>query len=369
MTQHAAPLTDDERLDWLRLIRSRRVGPTTFHRLLGEHGSARAALAALPEVAAAAGVSRYEACPHDRAAAELAAGRKAGFRLLCSADPDYPVLLKAIDGAPPVLWALGDTRHAHPRCIAIVGARNASSLGTRFTRKLVQDLGQAGVTIVSGLARGIDAAAHAAALDTGTVAVQAGGLDTVYPQECAALHDDIARAGLRLSEQPLGLIPQARHFPQRNRIIAGLAQATLVIEGAARSGSLITAREAADMGREVMAVPGNPMDPRAGGCNALIRDGATLIRSAEDVLDVLDQLDTATRAAQPPLPLPEPTPQDTPDDLSNRILSLLSPTAIPEDALIRDVGLPAATVTPQLVALELQGRIARHPGGMLALSV
>lgn len=358
------PLTQTDKLNWLRLIRSRRVGPATFFRLLSEHGSAEKSLDALPQIARDAGVKDYATFSHKAAYDELTNGTAMGLRLICFADPTYPEMLRHIPDPPPVLWAMGDLTVLQHPAIAVVGARNASSLGTRMTRKIVTDLGAAGYTIVSGLARGIDAAAHKAALKTGTIAVQAGGVDVVYPRENAALHDDIASQGLRLSENPLGLIPQARHFPQRNRIIAGLAQATLVVEGAIRSGSLITARDASDLGRDVMAVPGSPMDPRAAGCNALIRDGATLVRSAQDVIDSIAQPEPQTRAKpkQPSMPF---TP---PDQVATKILSLLGPTAVPEDSLIRDVGLPAAQITPHLTTLELEGKIQRHPGGMLALA-
>lgn len=233
-----------------------------------------------------------------------------------------------------------------------------------MTRKLTADLGAKGFSIVSGLARGIDAAAHSAALSTGTIAVQAGGIDVVYPRENASLHDDIAQQGLRVSENPLGLVPQARHFPQRNRIIAGLAQATLVIEGAFRSGSLITARNAGEMGRDVMAIPGSPLDPRAAGCNALIREGATLIRSAEDVIEAIGD----PKKPAPPTPEQPSLPFVPPEHIASRILELLGPTAVAEDALIRDVGLTAAEITPHLTTLELEGKIQRHPGGLLALA-
>ena len=364
LTNPSPALNQSDRLNWLRLIRSRRVGPATFFRLLSEHGSAEAALNELPIIARNAGVKDYARFSHKAAYDELTNGTAMGLRLICFADPDYPELLRHIPDPPPILWALGDTSLLQRPSIAIVGARNASSLGTRMTRKLATDLGAAGYTVISGLARGIDAAAHAAALPTGTIAVQAGGVDVVYPRENAVLHDDIATQGLRLSENALGLIPQARHFPQRNRIIAGLAQATLVVEGAIRSGSLITARDAIDLGREVMAVPGNPMDARAAGCNALIRDGATLIRSAQDVIDALAAPEPQAQAKpkQASLPL---TP---PDQIATKILTLLGPTAVAEDSLIRDVGLPAAQITPHLTTLELEGKIQRHPGGLLALA-
>lgn len=362
--QRTIPLTQTDRLNWLRLIRSRRVGPATFYRLLSEHGTAEFALNALPQIARDAGVKGYATFSHKAAYDELSNGTAMGYTLICIADSAYPEPLRHIPDPPPVLWAMGDVTLLQKPSIAIVGARNASSLGTRMTRQIVTDLGAEGYVITSGLARGIDAAAHTAALQTGTIAVQAGGVDVVYPRENAQLHDDIAAQGLRLSENPLGLIPQARHFPQRNRIIAGLAQATLVVEGAIRSGSLITARDASDLGREVMAVPGSPMDPRAAGCNALIRDGATLIRSAQDVIDSLGRPEPIA----PPAPKQPSLPFTPPDQIATKILTLLGPIAVAEDSLIRDVGLPAAEITPHLTTLELEGKIQRHPGGMLALS-
>jgi len=255
----------------------------------------------------------------------------------------------------------------------MVGARNASSLGTRMARALAQDLGAAGYVIVSGLARGVDAAAHLAALDTGTVAVQAGGVDVMYPAENTELALGIAQSGLRCSEQPMGLQPMARHFPSRNRIIAGLSRATIVVEAAARSGSLITARDALDQGREVLSVPGHPLDARASGCNMLIRDGATLIRSAEDVLEVLGPVAPRAVACVPHLKVVRSDPpQRSPAKgaaLHRQILSRLGPSPVAEDQLIRDLQAPAAEVAPALVDLELDGQIARQPGGLLTLVV
>ena len=281
------PTTEDGRLSWLRLLRSRRVGPQTFYRLLTEHGTAEAALAALPEVAAAAGVRGYVPCPEGVALAELRAGRQAGATPLFYGDADYPPGLRDMRDPPPLVWVKGRLSVLRRPAVAIVGARNASSLGTRMARSLAGDLGEQGYAVVSGLARGIDAAAHSATLDTGTVAVMAGGVDMLYPAENASLGDRLLDHGLRLSEQPMGLQPQARHFPRRNRLIAGLSLAVVVVEAAARSGSLITARDALDQGREVLAVPGHPMDGRSAGCNMLIRDGARLVRNARDVIEAL----------------------------------------------------------------------------------
>jgi len=350
------------------------VGPSTWRRLIAEHGTAGAALDALPQVARAAGVDDYRACPEGVVAAEFKAGAAARARLVFEGDPDYPADLATISDAPVALWMLGDIRLAQRPMIAMVGARNASSLGTRMTRKLATDLGEAGFCVVSGLARGVDAVAHDAALATGTIAVQAGGVDVIYPAENASLAGRIAETGLRLSEQPMGLQPQARHFPARNRIISGLVRAVVVVEAAAKSGSLITARNALDQGREVMAVPGHPFDARAAGCNMLIRDGAQLVRGADDVTEALgDPAPAAQPETQPTPDLPTPPPErrslrDT-AALHRDILSRLGPSPIAEDQLIRDLHVAPGQVAPALVDLELEGRILRQPGGLLSRAV
>jgi DNA processing protein len=281
------PTTEDDRLDWLRLLRSRRVGPATFWRLIAEHGTAAAALAALPGIAAAAGVSGYEVCPVAVVRAEIAAARACGARSVIPGDRAWPLPLNDLPDCPPFLWARGDLSLLARPMVALVGARAASSAGERMAKHLATDLSAAGYVIVSGLARGIDGCAHKGALAGGTVAVLAGGVDIVYPPENKELLDQIATAGLVLSEQPIGLDPLARHFPLRNRIISGLSRGVVVVEAAAKSGSLITARDALDQGRDVMAVPGHPLDGRSAGCNLLIRDGAPLIRDAGDVLAVI----------------------------------------------------------------------------------
>ncbi|MEP2733367.1 DNA-processing protein DprA, partial [Tateyamaria sp.] len=362
------PTSEDDRFACLRLLRSRRVGISTYQRLLIEHGTAQNALAALPEVARAAGVSRYEICPEGVIHAELKAGRLASARLIAQGTPDYPAPLNDLPDAPPFLWVIGDTSLLHKPAIALVGARNASSLGTRMARGLARDLGNAGYTVVSGLARGVDAAAHLAALDTGTIAVQAGGVDTIYPAENTELALNIAKQGLRLSEQPMGLQPMARHFPARNRLISGLAQATVVVEAAAKSGSLITARDALDLGRDVLAVPGHPMDARASGCNMLIRDGAVLVRNSADVIEAIAPF--VPRAPELPLTAPPVPPPDRRSlretaDLHGQILNRLGPAPLPEDQLIRDLDAPSESVMPLLVELELEGSINRGPGGLL----
>ncbi|MEL7177027.1 MAG: DNA-processing protein DprA [Pseudomonadota bacterium] len=362
------PTTEDMQVSWLRLLRSRRVGVTTFFRLLNEHGSAEAALEALPEVARAAGVQKYCVCPEGVVHAELKAGQKAGARLIRFGTADYPTALCDIPDPPPLLWAIGDLSLLHKPMVALVGARNASSLGTRMAKSLAKGLGEDGFTVVSGLARGVDTAAHHAALETGTIAVQAGGVDVLYPAENAELAQQIGKAGLRLSEQPMGLQPIARHFPKRNRIISGLSQAVVVVEAAAKSGSLITARNALDQGRDVLAVPGHPFDARASGCNMLIRDGATLVRGSADVIEAVQ------RPAAPELPLdppPEPSPQPRRSlqqtaALHSEILARIGPSPVAEDQLIRDLAAPAQSVAPVLVDLEMNGLIERQAGGLLA---
>lgn len=362
----------EDAVEWLRLIRSRRVGAVTFHRLRAEHGSVCAALAALPEIARGAGVEGYSACPNAVAEAEMRAGRAFGARLLLWGGPDYPQALMELPDAPPVLWARGDLALLCRPMVAMVGARNASSLGIRMARRLAEGLGQGGQVVVSGLARGIDTAAHEAALTTGTVAVMAGGADVTYPEENAELARQIAAKGCLLSEQPMGVVPQTRHFPLRNRIISGLSRAVVVVEAAARSGSLITARDAADQGREVLAVPGHPFDARAAGCNSLIRDGATLVRHAADVAEALGlaapRQPEVSEPEQRALPGPE-APRRSFGDLAavhGQILARLGPSPLAEDQLIRDLALPPSVLTPALVSLELEGRIARAPGGLLS---
>lgn len=360
--------SEDDLFSRLRLLRSRRVGISTYRRLLAEHETAQNALDALPEVARAAGVAKYEICPEGVIKAELKAARAAKAFLVNETDADYPQILKRLDDAPPFLWCLGQRELLQKPSIALVGARNASSLGTRMAKSLAAELGEAGFTVVSGLARGIDAAVHHASIETGTIAVQAGGVDVIYPTENTNLAHDIARKGLRISEMPMGLQPRARHFPSRNRIISGLAKAVVVIEAAAKSGSLITARNALDQNKDVLAVPGHPFDARAAGCNFLIRDGATLVRNAADVIEEINAL------AQPELPqLQEPKPDKRPlrevNNLHNEILSRLGPSPIAEDQLIRDLQVNPTQVAPALVDLELEGRITRQSGGMVSKAV
>lgn len=360
------PTPEDERFARLRLLRSRRVGIATYQRLLTEHGSAQNALAALPQVAHAAGVSGYQPCPEAVIWAELKAAKATGARLIMQGDGHYPALLAALSDAPPFLWTIGDLAQLTRPMIALVGARNASSLGTRMAKSLARELGEAGFIVVSGLARGVDAAAHLAALPTGTIAVQAGGIDVIYPAENTKLAEDIAAKGLRVSEQPMGLQPMARHFPSRNRIISGLCHATIVVEAATKSGSLITAREALDQGRDVLAVPGHPFDARASGCNMLIRDGAALVRNAADVIEALNWQSEQVIEEHPRPSIQKPRSLRETASLHSQILSRLGPAPVAEDQLIRDMDIAAGIVAPALVDLELDGQIARKPGGLLA---
>ena len=380
------PTTEDDRVAWLRLLRSRRVGPGTFYRLLAEHGSAQAALAALPQVAQAAGVENYTPCPPGVAQAELRAAHGLGAELICVGQATYPTALDDLPDPPPVLWARGNIALLQRPAIALVGARNASSLGTRMSRALALGCGAAGFVVVSGLARGIDAAAHSAALPHGTIAVMAGGLDVIYPPEHRDLAQQIATQGLIVSEQPMGMAPKAGHFPRRNRLISGLAQAVVVVEAAARSGSLLTARMALDQGREVLAVPGHPFDARAAGSNMLLRDGARLVRNADDIIEALPPQPAlppqhatapapASTAATPSQNGPNPGKTPPPaaarslretNALHQQILQRLGPSPLAEDQLIRDLALPVQTVAPALTTLELDGQISRQPGGLLA---
>ena len=366
-----APPPGEERLSRLRLLRSRRVGPVSYRRLIEAHGTAAAALRALPDLAASTGMTDYAPCSAEEARAEVRRAKRAGARGLFEDDPGWPAALREVDDAPPFLWCRGDLSLLSRPCVALVGARGASSLGLRMARRLASDLSRAGFVVVSGLARGVDAAAHEGALSGGTVAVTAGGCDVPYPPETEDLMGRIAERGLVVSEQPMGLGPRARHFPARNRIVSALSRGVVVIEAAARSGTLITARCALDQGREVLAVPGHPFDGRASGCNMLIRDGARLVRGAEDVIEALGD-PAAEGAARQTAPMPERVPAPgaapAPAGLAARLLSLLGPSPSAEDQIIRDSGAPAAQVAATLTDLEMDGRVERRPGGLLALA-
>lgn len=361
------PTTEEERFLWLRLLRSRRVGVTTFYRLMSEYGSARGALDALPEIAAQAGVDDYVPCPPEAIERELQEAKRLKAKLIPFGAPNYPKALYDLTDTPPILWARGNLELLSRDKIAIVGARNASSLGLRMARNLAAELGQRKQVIVSGLARGKDTASHEAAIKSGTIAVFAGGVDQVYPSENKDLANAVLAGGLILSEQPIGLNPQARHFPSRNRIISGLSRGVVVVEAAAKSGSLITARDALDQGREVMAVPGHPFDARAAGCNILIRDGATLVRKADDVIEAL----ALPEPQQQELAIcePEQPKKTTPKDIAKlhqKILKRLGPSPIAEDQLIHDLKTSAKVLSPALATLELHGKILRRAGGLLS---
>lgn len=349
----------------IRLLRSPNIGPVSYRQLLRRFGSAEAALVALPDLAARGGAA-YRPAEERRVAAEAAAMRKAGARYLFHDAPDYPALLAACADAPPILTMRGDTALAARPCVAMVGARNASAAAVKLARQIAGDLAAAGYVVVSGLARGIDGAAHRASLAGGTIGVIASGIDVAYPPEHADLQEEVATRGLLLAEQPCGTEPLARHFPSRNRIIAGLAAGTVVVEAAPKSGSLITARLAGEYGREVMAVPGSPLEPRAQGCNELIREGAVLVQSAADVAELLGTFEGTARSA-----LRESGPAwAVVDDLADQpadVASLLTTAPVAVDELIRQSGEAPAAVQLALLELELAGRLVRHAGGRVSL--
>ncbi|MBV9884405.1 MAG: DNA-protecting protein DprA [Sphingomonadaceae bacterium] len=349
----------------LRLIRSESVGPITYVQLLARFGSAQAALDAIPDLAARGGGRTPRLASAAEAERELETVTRLGARHVFLGQAGYPALLAEIESAPPALIVKGDAALLARMAIAIVGARNASAAACRFARQLAHELGRDAV-IVSGLARGIDSAAHDGALETGTIAVIAGGIDVAYPPENEARQRAIAERGLLVAEQPPGVEPRARHFPWRNRIIAGLTLGTVVVEAAPKSGSLITARNAGEFGREVMAVPGSPLDPRAQGCNLLIRDGATLVQSAEDVLEAV--LPLGARLREPSLDYAAGPPADVDEAERRRIADLLGPTPVLADEMIRQSGLPPAIVHCVLLELELAGRLERHAGGKVSLA-
>ena len=366
-------LSEQERLDRLRLARTQNVGPVTFRQLLARYGSAASALSALPDLAGRGGRKRpLVVCPLEDAEIERDALARLGGEMIFPGEAGYPRPLAAIDDAPMVLSVVGDRSLLGRDAVAVVGARNASTNGRNFARRLAAAIAEEGLCIVSGLARGIDAAAHTGAVDLGTVAVLAGGVDAIYPRENEGLYRDIAAKGLLLSEMPCGVQPQARHFPRRNRIISGLSLGVLVVEAALRSGSLITARYAGEQGREVFAVPGSPLDPRCRGANDLIRKGAVLTEDAGDVLNELQGMRRRAQRVSPPAlaltaPSAPPPPDAEPTDAAqSRIESLIGPTPLSVDDIIRDSGLSAGGVWSALLELELAGRIERRPGGMVA---
>lgn len=359
-------MSEQERFDRLRLIRSPRIGPVSYRQLLARFGTAGAALRAIPDLAARGGgkASVADAGAVER---EIAASRALGARYLLMGDADYPALLDQFEGAPPALIVRGDAALAAGQCIAMVGARNASAAAVRFARTLAQDLGQRGAVVVSGLARGIDTAAHQGSVGSGTIGVIACGLDVVFPPENRDLQAQIADSGLLVTEHPPGVQPLARHFPARNRIIAGLAVGTVVVEAAPKSGSLITARLAGEAGREVMAVPGSPLDPRAQGCNQLIREGATLIQNADDVLEAVGSIDIRMVRQGSFDFAGEPVSSDVAAGERNAVVALLGHAPVPVDELIRLSGFSPAVVQTVLLELELAERLDRLAGGRVSL--
>ena len=367
----ARPLSWQERRDRLRLARSENIGPSTYHHLMGMFGSAAAALAAVPDLARRGGSARpIRVVPASEADAELAACEKAGATVIAFGEAAYPEPLAAIADPPPILSARGHPHLLQRAAVAIVGARNASAAGARFARDIAQELGSRGLIVVSGLARGIDAHAHAGSIESGTVAVLAGGVDQIYPPEHDRLYDRIVAAGAVVSEQPLGMIAHARHFPRRNRIISGLSLAVVVVEAARRSGSLITARMALEQGREVCAVPGFPLDPRHRGTNDLIRKGAVLVESADDVAEAIAgmfdrPLADGSRLAT--APVPHHVDSDVLDKGRARVTELLGPTPTPIDEVVRQSELTPGEVLTILVELDLAGRLNRLPGNLVSL--
>ncbi|MCG8493350.1 MAG: DNA-processing protein DprA [Sneathiellales bacterium] len=366
-------LSASEKLDWLRLIRSENVGPITFMQLLRRFGDAGSALDAIPELARKGGRKRpiriFAKGAATRELEELAAY---GGKMLALCEPDYPPLLKHIPDPPPLVSAKGHLALLKNDMIGVVGSRNASAVALNLTRNFSARLGEAGLVITSGLARGIDKAAHEASLATGTVAVVGGGLNVIYPKENTDLHHRIEESGCILAEQSLGVQPQARHFPRRNRLISGMALGILVMEATPKSGSLITARLAAEHGREVFAVPGSPMDPRASGTNSLIKNGAILAQNVEDILKELSSLRSRplSEPDQPPLPFEQPMniPESELEKARPKLLALLSPVPINIDELIRLSELPPALVLSLLLELELAGRIERHFGNRVSFA-
>ena len=360
-------LSFTERRDWLRLIRTQNVGPVSFRDLINRYGDASAALEALPSF-----IRNKPIHPPrpDQVEAEMDHAEQMGVKLICAIEPDYPKYLRALDPPPPVISVLGRFEVLHRPCVAIIGSRNASAIGQRFANGLAAELGQAGYTVVSGLARGIDSAAHHGSLATGTIAVLGGGVDHIYPRENAELHAQIIETGAIVSESPLGYRATARDFPRRNRIISGLCRGVIVIEAAERSGTLITARYALEQNREVMAAPGSPLDPRTKGCNRLIRQGAHLIESVDDVIAVLETLrpldmeESKERFQSVPFDARRAEAEIT--KAKRRVAELLSPTPTPRDDLIRAAKLPIQIVTAALLEMELAGQVHVEPDGKVS---
>jgi DNA processing protein len=366
-------LSHAERRDWLRLARTQNVGPVTFAALIERFHSATFALEELPRLARRGGAAAGLRIPGEaEGERELDSTAKLGGRVIASIEPEFPSSLAAVDAPPPVITVLGKVDLLAREMVAVVGARNASALGRKFASELASGLGSAGLVVASGMARGIDTAAHEGALATGTIAVLAGGVDDIYPPENARLHQRIREHGAIVSEMPVGQKPTAQHFPRRNRIISGLSRGVVVVEAAEGSGSLITARFALEQGREVFAVPGSPLDPRAKGTNRLLRDGATLVESAEDVSDVLRPLLRASLRepsgellSQHEIRVPNAAPDE---NLRCVVIELLGATPVAVDEVIRQTGAPAADVLCVVLELELAGRLHREAGSRICLA-
>lgn len=356
----------EDQFDRLRLIRSPNIGPVSYRQLIARFGDAKAALEALPDLIVRGGGKRVEIADPALIEREMKSVAGCGARYLFLDDAEYPQLLTHIDNAPPVVTFRGSLEFLEQPSIAMVGARNASAGACRFARQLAYELGEGGFTVVSGLARGIDTAAHVGALETGTVAIIAGGIDVVYPPENRDLQHAVAERGLLIAEQPPGTEPRARHFPYRNRIIAGLAMGTVVVEAAPKSGSLITARLAAEAGREVMAVPGSPLDPRSHGCNQLIREGATLVQNAAEIAELIRPLDDRNvsrivRATSPVL-------DDGGETDRRAVIDLMGMTYVSIDELVRQSGSSQSVVQMVLLEIELAGKLERGAGGKVRLA-
>ncbi|HEX3504807.1 MAG TPA: DNA-processing protein DprA [Xanthobacteraceae bacterium] len=387
-------LSDEQRVDWLRLIRSQNVGPRTFRALVNHYGGARAALEALPSLARRGGAASPKICSREEAEREIDAARKRGIALVAMGEADYPQRLAIIDDAPPLISLRGEAGVLTMPLVAIVGSRNSSAAGIKITQILTQGLADAGFAIVSGLARGIDAAAHRASAASGTIAVLAGGQDKIYPAENVSLLESLLPNGVALTEMPLGWEPRARDFPRRNRLISGLSLGVVIVEAAQRSGSLITARLAAEQGREVFAVPGSPLDPRADGTNGLIKQGATPVTEAADIISVLQPImgredlgredlgredlgredlgrDVLKRDFEPPggggFLEDEPSAGEPGAQERVQIMELLSPTPVSIDDLVRLSQSSPRVVRTVLLELEIAGRLERHGGGLVSL--
>ena len=358
---------NDDLVDRLRLVRSPGIGPVTYRQLIARFGSARAALDAVPDLALRGGGKAPRLASRADAEREMARVEAIGARYLVLGQGLYPRALAELDDAPPLITVKGDVRLLDKSLVAIVGARNASAAACRFARQLAYDLGQQGAVVVSGLARGIDGAAHDGSLETGTIGVVAGGLDIFYPPENEGRQTAMFERGLVIAEMPPGTEPRARHFPYRNRIIAGLTSGTVVVEAAPKSGSLITARLAAEAGREVMAVPGSPLDPRAQGCNQLIRQGATLVQNANDVLEAVRPLQPRLASPSSPYEAGEPQWMDGDAGALGIVEELLGPSPVPVDEIIRLSGAPSGAVQMALLELDLAGRLDRHAGGKVSI--